>query len=75
MLFALNAPLLTATLLPMRGNFAIEAFLEGLLRSEQYSSCMECFIEKRIAGVEAPVVKACAVTTIEALHSLHVTSR
>ena len=56
MLFALNAPLLTATLLPRRGNFANEVFIEGLLRSEQYSSCMECFIEKRFAGVEAWVV-------------------
>ena len=56
MLFALNAPLLMATLLPRGGNFAIVVDLEGLLRSEQYSSCMECFIEKRIPGVEKLVV-------------------
>ena len=56
MRFALNAPLLTATLLPRGGNFAIPAGLEGLLRSEQYSSCMEAFIEKRIAGVEKLLV-------------------
>ena len=56
MRFALNAPLLVATLLPRGGNFAILADLEGLLRSEQYSSCMECFIEKRIPGVEKLVV-------------------
>ena len=71
---AVNASFAKVTFLPRGGNFAIFATAPLLERMEQRGKCMELLIESWCDGWPL-LSQLCAVTTIEALHSVHITSR